>query len=261
MKSAFRLPVAIAALFASAFLIAQDEVKEIWPGVPSRWTGPEATRALNSLNETQRVEAVLTWLINERRYPSPITKGYIPEWNNSFYRQAQLVHGLQKEDPKPLRWLVESGKINSKEMRALVGMGLAFCGDPRADPYMIEVLQKSTNPFMREKAADRLVMWRNQRVIDALETAAASDQFHIEKLKRNTLNEMYDAYTVRELAQKSLKIIKLDRPQSQWTMDHFARFERLMQGYDEYVKTHKEDLERIAKLINTDKPARRRRSE
>ena len=245
-------------------VVAQDEQNKGLYGAPARLSTPDDWQKLaklTKLTKLQVTEVILSWLIEERKSPSPTITGMGGGPIDSDYTQAQIIHSFASADPKILTWLVRSGSIKSAPMQALLGMALAYTGDLSAKSYMIGALQSNPNPYLREKAALFLTEWQGSDVVEALERAAATDPFHLRFEKAHGTPGIYDNYPVRVAAASSLAVLARGAKPNEWSEMRLARYKEGMEGYDEFVKANKSDLERLAKLVNTDKPARRRRSE
>lgn len=261
--SATRFVMICVGIFACHLITAQDGQQKGLYGAPARLSTPDDWQKLaklTDLTQLQVTEVILSWLIEERKKPRPTFTGYGGGPIDSDYTQAQIIHSFASADPKILTWLVRSGSIKSAPMQALLGMALAYTGDLSAKSYMIGALRSNPNPFLREKAAAFLTEWQGSDVVKALERASATDPFHLRFEKAHGTPGIYDNYPVRVAAASSLAVLERGAKPNEWSEMRLANYNERMQGYDEFVEANKSDLKRLAKLVNTDNPARRRRT-
>ena len=258
---ATRAAVLCIVVLASHIALAQDKSLETIHGAPTRLSSPDDWSKLRGLTQIQRVEIMLTWLIEERKNPTPTFAGRGGGPIDSNYQQTQIVHTMANSDPRILRWLFTSRAVKSTSMRELLGLALGVGGDMTAKPHMIRVLQTHSNPYMRELAAKLLDEWQSPDVVAALERAAATDPFRVRFESADTRKGIIDGYPVRDTARNSLQNITSGAKPNDWSKKWTAMFNEKILGYDEFVEENESDLKRLAKLVNTDKPARRRRSE
>lgn len=253
-----RLALMCLAIMQIQVIVAQNKRQETIHGAPTRLSTPNDWTALQGLSEVQKAEVLLTWLIEERRKPTETFPGKGGGPIDSNYQQAQIVHALANSDPRILRWLLQSKTVKSTRMRDLVGLSAGIGGDLKAKSHMIKLLQTHQNPYVRELSARFLHEWQESDVVTALEKSAATDPFRVRFLSTDLEKGFIDGFPVRDAALNSIKNIQEGKKPNDYSRLWQARYKDRVKGYDEFVKEHKADLERIAKLINTDKPAKKR---
>ena len=183
------------------------------------------------LSDFQKTEVLFTWLVEERREPSPATTGLGGYPIDSDWIQRNIVMVLAGvADPLVMRRLAASKQVRDPGLREGVDLALAVMGDKSRTPALIRILKTSRQPSFRAKAAAMLGSLGVHKAVPALKQALKDP--HVVVSAGGLHSAKGDLhYPVRKTAAIALRVLKALRNQpepdlGEYDRNRSARFER-----------------------------------
>ena len=169
------------------------------------WLGSPIER--EDLTPVEKTEILVTWLIRERREPSPTTTGLAGGDITSGYIQAQILTALFVEGDTLTISEIASDTHADGDVRDAMRIALGLMGDTTQVPVLIAILDNQREPYFRAKAAEALGHLGATEATTALERALL-DEYFVQA--GNCMTGVYTEYPVRRAAKEAL--LKLNNP-------------------------------------------------
>ena len=212
-----------------------------------------------SLSKLEKTEVLLRWLIEERRHPTPVEPGITGGPVGSFYIQRQILECMgDKGEPRASLWLVRTRKLPAS-LRRILAMLTDDLSDPQSLSEILTTLGEDPNPYLRAYAARELYYWDDPAVESALEHAL-EDTFVLQYQSiEGTMQHPDGRVTWRpvvEVAEETLRNrhSKDFCPTSAHVRDRALSHQRRLEGYEEFVREQKAELQRLLAIAMSDSP-------
>lgn len=203
-------------------------------GLPKRMRGLTDFQLLYK-NRKQRTsleesKIVLTWMAEERKAPSPTTRGVGGGDITSGYIQAQMmIHLGYDASPLFMQKLADNSDIDPA-MRDAARIILGLMGDAKQESALISILEKHSEPYFRAMSARALGVFGSINALPALK-AALDDPYSVHAGRScvrvpGTSDESI-TYPVREAAKESIRNIENPQVMAILINRSKANFERL----------------------------------
>ncbi len=209
-----------------------------------------------------KTEVLLRWLVEERRHPTPVEPGITGGPIDSYYIQRQIIETMVGQaDARALRWLAKQGGISS-ELRRVLLLQMNDHENPATLEATLNTLLHDPNPYLRAYAARSLNDWDGEVAEQALEIAA-NDPFVLEYRSAHHLPQDPNPepavrrwYPVREMAREALRNRASEDgcPTSPHRLEWVADRQKLFQGYEDFVREHQAELQRLLAIAMSDSP-------
>lgn len=205
-----------------------DPVTYGLPGRLSNLTdlGPVLRRT--DISSVQKTDILIVWLTEERRQPTPTSKGLGGGDVNSSYIQAQIVKALAEVgNPLTLR-AIDSDEKADANIRDGARMALCLMGDSTQIPKVIAILENGREPYFRATAAAALGGLRATEAIPALKRAL-SDDYAVTSGRIGSAPAT--AYPVRRDAETALRVLGCQDPElNKYVQELKARFQQRLEA-------------------------------
>ena len=199
------------------------------PGKLSNLTdlGPIARRT--DISSVHKTDILIVWLTEERRQPTPTSKGLGGGDVNSSYIQAQIVKALAEVgNPLTLRAISSDQKADAN-IRDGARLALALMGDSTQIPKVIAILGNGREPFFRATAAEALGSLRATEAIPALQRALLDGYTDIGGGRGPSGPSTI--YPVRRNAQTALNVLNSKDPElKKYVQKKRARFQQRLEA-------------------------------